>query len=51
MLDLKLNTKELIEVVNKETGDKDFLLLVDGQWVIITEEEYNNIIEGEKNGL
>jgi len=51
MFGMKIKTQELIEVTNKDTGDKEFLLFKDNDWITITEEEYNNIIEGEKNGL
>lgn len=47
----KINTQELIEVINNETNEKQFLLLKNGNWISITQEQYNNIIEGEKNGL
>lgn len=50
MLNLNLNTQELIEVTDKETGNKEFLYLKNGEWQKITEQQYNSIIEGEKNG-
>lgn len=49
MVDFKINTQEFIEV-KYEDGSKSFLYQKDGEWVKITEEQYNNIIEGEKNG-
>ena len=51
MTSFKINTKELIEVIDKNTNERTFLFLKDGEWVKITEKEYNNIIEGEKNDL
>lgn len=50
-MEINLNTKELVEVTEKSTGNKKFLYLKDGEWITITKEQYNNIIEGEKNGL
>lgn len=46
---LKAKIEEIIEVTNHETNEKSFLLLKDGEWINVSEEEYNIFLEGEKN--
>ena len=48
---MKMTAKieEIIEVYNHETNEKSFLLLKNNEWININEQEYNKILEGEKN--
>ena len=45
MLELKLkaNITQVIEIHNHETNENSFLYEKDGEWIEITEEEYNQI--------
>jgi hypothetical protein len=51
---MKLTTeaeiKQIIEIVDKETGQKNFLIEEDGEWIQITKEKYYQILQGDKNG-
>ena len=45
---LKTKIEEMIEVINNDTGERSFLVLKDNEWVQITQDEYNKLLEGEK---
>lgn len=45
---LKTKIEEMIEVINNDTGEKSFLILKDDEWVMVTQDEYNKLLEGEK---
>lgn len=42
-------SKHMIEVTNKETGEKQFLYKDNDKWLTISEEDYNKIL-GDTNG-
>ena len=45
---LKTKIEEMIEVINNDTGERSFLVLKDDEWVKVTQDEYNKLLEGEK---
>lgn len=51
---MKLTTeaeiKQIIEIIDKETGQKNFLIEEDGEWIQISEDKYHEIIQGDANG-
>lgn len=42
--------KQIIEIVDKETGQKNFLIEEDGEWIQISKEKYYSILQGDMNG-
>lgn len=44
---MKINTQQLIEV--NDNDEKYYLLLKDNNWIRISEEKYNKILEDDKN--
>ena len=43
--------KQVMELTNKETGEISYLIMSDeGDWQQITQEEYNKLTRGNKNG-
>ena len=44
---LKTKIEELIEI--NDNGNKEFLFFQNGEWIKINQNEYNKILEGEKN--
>ena len=47
---LNIDTQHLIEMFDKETKEKKFLILINNEWREINQDEYNTIIRGNKNG-
>ena len=46
---LKAKIEEIIEITDSKTGEKSFLYCEDNKWIHINQNEYNKILEGEKN--
>ena len=46
---MRLETKHIIEVTDKNTGEKKFLYTDNGEWITISKEDYNKIL-GDNNG-
>ena len=46
-LKAKANIKQAIEIVNNDTGEIEFLTELDGKWVKIDHNQYQQIIRGE----
>lgn len=47
-LDLKTNMKQVIQITNNDTGEKEFLLEKNGKWEKITKKDYQKIIRGKQ---
>ena len=47
---LDIDTQHLIEMFDKKTKEKKFLILINNEWKEINQDEYNTIIRGNKNG-
>lgn len=41
---------EVIEIINKNTNEKEFLLKDNNKWLKITKDKYNKILRGNNNG-
>lgn len=41
---------EVIEIINKNTNEKEFLLKDNNKWLKITKDKYNEILRGNNNG-
>ena len=46
---LNIDAQHLIEMFDKGTKEKKFLILIDNEWREINQDEYNTIIRGNKN--
>lgn len=47
---LGFDIKHLIEAFDTKKNEKKFFILYDTEWQEISQDEYNTIIRGEKNG-
>lgn len=48
-MDLKINLQQVLQIHNNDTNQDSFLIEKDGKWIEINEEEYNQLIEANKN--
>ena len=47
-LNLKAKISQMIQIHNKDTNQNSYLIEQNGEWVEITEDEYNKKIRGQQ---
>jgi len=47
-LNLHMKVQQMIQIHNNDTNQDEFLIEQDGEWVRLTQEEYNTIVRGQK---
>ena len=47
-LGMKMKVQQIIQIHNNDTNQDEFLMEEDGEWVKLTQEEYNFMIRGQK---
>lgn len=47
-----VSVKQVMEIVDEESGEKTFLIMSDdgSKWIPISQDEYNNHLRGSKDG-
>ena len=46
-LNLKMNMTQMIQIHDHDTGQDSYLIEENGEWVKITQNEYNKMIRGQ----
>lgn len=44
-----IDVKQIIEITDKETGEINYLTMVDDEWVYITKERYEEIMRNKND--
>lgn len=46
-IEAKAKIKQAIEITNNDTGEKEYLIEKNNEWIKVNEQKYNKIIRGE----